>query len=181
MVQNGHLISDGLVIVDDAATPVGPATAIRVENGSLSMTNAEIAGHVTGVDIDTQATAGSGAVSLTMVTVMGGQVGIRVRAFDRGTNLQLISITSRDQTVAALEVDQLDFLDTAGHSDLSVVSGFAIDDRRTVITPAGELMVVTATTLNGNSFGEQLLQGPLSIGSDIRIASPDARWQFRPL
>jgi hypothetical protein len=60
-----------------------------------------------------------------------------------------------------------------------VLSGFAIDDRRTVITLAGRLMVVTATTLNGHSFGDQLLQGPLSIGSDIRIASPDASWQFR--
>jgi hypothetical protein len=52
-------------------------------------------------------------------------------------------------------------------------------DRRSVVTLAGELMVATRMTLNGHSFGDQLLQGPLSIGADIRIASPDARRQFR--
>jgi hypothetical protein len=179
VVQDGHLLSDGMVIDDDVTTPLAPTTAVRVENGSLSMANTEITGHAIGFDIDTQSAAGSGAITLNTATIVGGQVGIRVRAFDRGTNLQLITITGRDQTVAGLEVDQLDFLDTAGHSDLSVSSGFAIDDRRTVITPAGSSMVVTAMTLNGHSFGDQRLQGPVSIGSDIRITSPDASWQFR--
>jgi hypothetical protein len=179
LVQDGDSFVSNAVIEDDPTTPAVPATAVRVENGSLNLSFTQITGHTAGLDVDTLATAGRGRVVAGFVSIVGGDVGMRLRAFDRGTSVTFGGLDIRDQTTAALQVDGVEILDTFGPNTLSVLSGFAIDDRRTVIQPDRTELGLVRTTLNGHSYAGQVLRGPLSIGSDIRIASPDAVWGFQ--
>jgi hypothetical protein len=183
----GMLIQDGSSTFFESAIRAAPSPAvtsgIRLENGSLSLSSSELSGlSAIGLDIDTAATGGCGTVGIFDTSIVGGEIGVRARGFDRETIVTLLRTTVRDQTVAAVQYDGQNFL-ILGESfpsgnALSVRSGFALDDRRTTVTPATEFLPATGTTLNGHSYAGQVLQGPLSIGSDIRITSPEARWGF---
>jgi hypothetical protein len=180
LIQDGESVITDTTIRDDETTPATVTTGIRVDNGSLSFLVGQITGHTEiGLDLDNVAVAGRSNVAISNVAIVGGEIGIRVRGFDRNTILTLVDATVRDQTLASLQFTGAELFDTIGHSRLSVLSGFAIDDLRTVITPIAAFVVVTGVTLNGNDYSDQLLQGPLSIGSDIRITSADAQWLFR--
>jgi hypothetical protein len=180
LIQDGESVITDTTIRDDETTPATVTTGIRVDNGSLSFLVGQITGHTEiGLDLDNVAVAGRSNVAISNVAIVGGEIGIRVRGFDRNTILTLVDATVRDQTLASLQFTGAELFDTIGHSRLSVLSGFAIDDLRTVITPIAAFVVVTGVTLNGNDYSDQLLQGPLSSGSDIRITSADAQWLFR--
>jgi hypothetical protein len=186
----GVLIQDGNSFLTDSAirgepTPATPTSGIRVENGSLSLSFSELTGNsAIGLDVDTAATGSSGSVGMNTVSITGGEIGVRIRGFDRGTVVNLLVTTVRDQTVATVQLNGAELFEPSGqvgsstHNTLSVTSGFALDDERTTITPLGELFIASGFTLNGNSYTGQLLRGPLSIGSDIHITSAQASWLF---
>jgi hypothetical protein len=106
--------------------------------------------------------------------ITGGAIGIDFPGIDN--QLTLRNSIIRDQTQAALLVGNIDGvtnLGTAGNpgnNQLSVVSGFAIDDVR-----QGEnsprLIRANGTTLNGVSFDGQTIVGPAELAPFYRVAS----------
>jgi len=185
LVQDGDSILFESEIRNDAAAPSPISAGIRIENGSLSVVDSQIVGHTgIGFDVDTAATGGHGTSGVVNGVIAGGEVGVRARGFDRGTVVTLRSTIVRDQTVASVQLDGAGTLldvgerGPSGPNAFSVVTGFAIDDQRTAVTPVTGLSLVQGVSLNGHPHTGELLRGPLALGADIRIISPDALWQF---
>ncbi len=184
IMAEGSVRFTNLVIHDNEATLPAVTTGIFLGNGDVFLTGGEIIGQTTGVEVSSSADTFPAAF-LDGVSVVGGQVGVRARSQDDFAKVTVRRSTVRDQSVAAMQIEggESSFdLGTAGDpgaNTLSVVSGFALDDNRASnISPLFELLDARGTTLNGTSYTGQLLQGPLTIGSDIRIRRDDAAWQF---
>ena len=127
-----------------------------------------------GSDVDQHATLG-----IDDSTIEGGEVGVDVVGSSDGAALALTGSIVRDQTVAAVRIEGYENSYFRVEDDqLSVISGHALDDVRTEVWFAGAVVEASGTTLNGNSYGGQLIQGPADIGSDLRIASDEAWAQF---
>ena len=111
--------------------------------------------------------------------IEGGEVGIDAQGVSAGVSLLLNESTVRDQTEAAVRIDvQDDSFINLIDDELSVVSGYALDDAREEVWIGGETVGAEGTTLDGNAYDGQLIQGPVAIGADLRIVSVEAYVQF---
>jgi hypothetical protein len=136
---------------------------IAVNNGSTGLHNVQISGHDdVGISI-IRGQSDNHAAQLWAdgLEIIGGRIGIEIRGLDN----QLIVRNSiiRDQTQASLAVSNLDGRtdlgtpDDPGNNQLSVLSGFAIDDSR--FSESGRYIRAVGTTLNGVSFAGQTIDG----------------------
>ncbi len=116
------------------------------------------------------------------IEIVRGRVGISYENMDN--NFWLRSSTIRDQTEAALRcyaVDSQTDLGRAGdpgHNVLSVTSGFAIDDRRSFESGSHRYIYANGTTLNGQIFDGEAIEGPAELAPHYRITSADSGIQF---
>ena len=96
-----------------------------------------------------------------------------------GASATLTGSVVRDQSEAAVRLDAFNRDSSFFLTDnvLSVTGGHALDDVR-VKAFAAEPIDARGTTLNGNAYDGQLIQGPVEIGADLRIASSDGLVQF---
>ena len=109
-------------------------------------------------------------------------MGVRAHGFPDDNVLRMRDSVVAGQTVAAVQIEQDDsFFDLGDSGDgdgnqLSVVSGTALADLRTdpLFWPTIE---ATGTTLNGNAYAGQLIQGPTVLAPDYRIVA-DGSIQF---
>ncbi|HEU0032770.1 MAG TPA: hypothetical protein VFQ53_19195 [Kofleriaceae bacterium] len=172
-----------VVITDDEATAPAGTTGLSISNGDVTFLGGRIEGQTTGVSMFAS-TDTAPSVATDGLTIIGGQIGIGSRALGDQPVLRMRRTTVRDQTGASVTASGdegiLDLGTAAdpGQNVLSVVSGFALDDARTNTLPTGQTPNAVGTTLNGHSYAGQLLQGPLTIGSDLRIADFRNAWQF---
>jgi hypothetical protein len=111
--------------------------------------------------------------------IEGGEVGLDVHGDVDGASATLTGSVVRDQSEAAVRLDAFNRDSSFFLTDnvLSVTGGHALDDVR-VKAFAAEPIDARGTTLNGNAYDGQLIQGPVEIGADLRIASSDGLVQF---
>jgi hypothetical protein len=111
--------------------------------------------------------------------IEGGEVGLDVRGDVDGAGVSMTGSVVRDQSEAAVRLDAYNrdssFILT--ENALSVTGGYALDDVREKAF-AAEPIDARGTTLNGNAYDGQLIQGPVTLGADLRIASDDGFVQF---
>jgi hypothetical protein len=168
---------------DIEATPTVAEYGIRVSSGYLTVSNVEI----TGVDL-----VGVGAYTtvvgddydralLTMsgLVVEGGLYGVEASGSGEGVFVQMANAVIRDQSVAAFSfrgIESSGFqLDNV---ELSVSSGFALEDMRGDPEILHAVNSALSTTLNGRSYEGQLIEGPVDMPPDLRIVDNGAAVQF---
>lgn len=177
-------------IYDNEATAATSQQGIDVCWGALAASDLTIAGQdVSGIsgngcdpgDDDVESIL---AISLTRVLVEGGQFGIRTAGYaDRGILVMRSSIV-RDQTVAALSIGQdadrfrTNFLSVAEDNQLSVVSGYALEDARSITFEAVYIQA-GSVLLNGRTY-TGVVEGPADVPPDYRVLRPDSGIVFAP-
>jgi hypothetical protein len=98
--------------------------------------------------------------------------------------VHLRSSTIRGQTVAAVQVSGDSTIDLSSASTpddpnvLATVSGFAIDDRRTFVSPSHKYLNATGTKLNGVIFPTQLIDAPVSVAPYFRLSGFESGIRF---
>jgi len=171
------------VIAGNDATPRVSSTGIAVGSGDTFLFGVEITGQTdVGFFIDHARSDDQDAVVFAKgLVITGGQIGITFGGIDN--NLAVRNAIIRDQTIASLAVGNLDGLtdfgtpSDPGNNQLSVISGFAIDDSRFTESGLSHFIHATGTTLNGVSFDGQSIDGPAELAPFYRIAS-DSGIQF---
>jgi hypothetical protein len=172
-----------IVIRDDESTPQVSEVGISIDSGLTFLAGVEITGQdevglAVGHSPSDNLSAGAIGDGLR---ITGGRVGISFSGIDN--SLRIRNSIVRDQTEASLFVSNLDGVtdfgspSDPGHNELSVVSGFAIDDFRFTETP-GRYIRGTGTTLNGMSFDGQTVDGPAELAPFYRFRHGDAGIQF---
>jgi hypothetical protein len=161
--------------------PVLADVGIEIGHGRLHAIRLTVDGVRHGIDAHTIVSDFYRPVSLTIEAglIEGGEVGIDVHGNVNGAGLNLTGSVVRDQSEAAVRLDAFnrDSWFTLTESALSVTGGHALDDVREEVS-AEEPTDARGTTLNGNAYDGQLIQGPVEIGADLRIASDDGFVQF---
>jgi hypothetical protein len=177
-------------IDDNEATAATSQQGIQVCWGALTASDLTIAGQdVSGIsgngcdpgDDDVESIL---AINLTRVLVEGGQFGIRTAGYaDRGYLVMRSSIV-RDQTVAALSIGQdadryrTNYLSVAEDNELSVVSGYALEDARSMTFEAVYIQA-GSVLLNGRT-STGVAEGPVDVPPDYRVLRPGSGIVFAP-
>ncbi|TMQ11595.1 MAG: hypothetical protein E6J90_34280 [Deltaproteobacteria bacterium] len=188
----GVFLSDGTATVqnteirDDETTPQIPETGIVTVNGDVNVVGARISGQrFAGIAVSLSSFFDPGAdLTVSGTVIDGGTVGIGFGGTDELSSLHVRSSKIRGQTVAAVAVggDSTIDLSSADTPDdpnvFSTVSGFALSDGRTFVSPFHKYIDATGTRLNGVVFPTQLLDGPVSLAPYFRIASSESGIRF---
>ncbi len=176
----GISMNGGTLSFTDSAITGGDASqsGIVVTSGTLTASDVAITGQaVSGVVAAMSNNDLFGVLDLTGLLIEGGQYGVLVRGAADGGSLRLTSSTVRDQTTAAVSFAIYSWVNHAiTDSQLSVLSGFALEDVR--IVPNTSTTFVTSTTLNGNTYTGEV-QGPIAVPPDYRITN-NQTIQFSP-
>jgi hypothetical protein len=155
---------------------------VAVGNGNIGLRNIEI----TGVNVGLSVSGGGSGDNEALVfgdglVITGGSVGISCSGLDN--QLTIRNSVVRDQTQASFALSNLDGVtnfgtaEDPGNNQLSVVSGFAIDDSRITET-SGRFIRAVGTTLNGVSFAGQTIEGPAELAPFYRFAHGGSGIQF---
>lgn len=190
----GLLLEDGVFdvvsveISDDETTPATSERGVVIHNGKLTLSFTNIRGQeIAGIDA---AVLGGDESRLEaevgIVTIEGGQYGVRAHGPGRRGSLVMFDSIVNDQTVAAvsLAIEDRFILSLDGFSNhLSVLSGFALEDLRQAAGPENPLIARTTSgdplTLNGRTYTELgLVTGPVSVPPDFRILHESGSIQF---
>jgi hypothetical protein len=190
LVDNGVAIEGSIaqievgdtVIADNEATAAPSRTGIYLCEGRLTATDVTIQGQdeagINAIGCGSEYSS-SLSLSLTRLLVEGGQVGVRTSDFADGGSFLLDSSIVRDQTVAAvsLGMDDVNGMGIRGDSQLSVVSGFALEDVRA--DPRGmEYIQARGVLLNGRPYSGLLVEGTASAPPDYRVVPRSGGIQF---
>lgn len=172
------------VVRGHSAGPRVSSVGVAVSSGNTTLSNVEITGqqdtglgvfHILSDDEDA-------LVFVSSVTIVGGHFGIDLSGIDN--QLTVRGSTVRGQTVASLAISNVDGRadlgtpSSPGNNQLSVISGFVIDDTRSTESFFSRYTFATGTTLNGVSFDGQTIDGPAELAPFYRIANFDAGIQF---
>lgn len=186
-LNDGTALVQDTVIRDDETTPQVAQFGILTANGDVNVVGGRITGQsVAGIAVSLSSFSDPGAdLTVTGAVIVGGPVGIEFSGTDELSSVHLRSSTIRGQSVAAVHVSSGDStidLSSAGTPDapnvLSTISGFAIDDQRTFVSPFHKYIDATGTKLNGVIFPTQLVDGPVSVAPYFRIGSSESGIQF---
>jgi len=111
-------------------------------------------------------------------TIVGGRRGIYAHGFPDCGSLTLSSSILRDQTVASVtwDVHETCGVDLRGTNQLSVVSGYALEDLRNDV-PFEASILANGITLNGRTYTGTVV-GPADVPPDYRIQFGDGRIEF---
>jgi hypothetical protein len=165
------------VIAGNDATPRVSSMGISLGSGFADLAGIEITGQQ---DIGLSIYHGSSddqdaVVFAESLQITGGQFGIAFGGIDN--NLSVHNSIIRDQTIASVAIGSLDGSIVISNNQLSVISGFCIDDSRFTESGLSHFMHADGTTLNGVSFDGQSIEGPTELAPFYRIAS-DSGIQF---
>jgi hypothetical protein len=167
-------------ISDNEATAAASEVGISIGITELAATDVTITGQDR-IGVSGFASGGSDShmgVDLTRLLVVGGERGVSLEGFVDAGHLRMSSSRIVDQTVAAVSVGLVDLgvIDLRGGNELSVLSGFALEDVR--VTPAAFVFIEAAgILLNGRSY-TGLVEGIASVPPDYRITDRSGGIQF---
>jgi hypothetical protein len=169
------------VIRGDASVRA-PQSGVGLGSGLSFLSNVEITGMNGGLGIFHGSSDNHEAlVHASGLEIVGGLVGISIGGIDN--QLTVRNSIVRDQTVASLLVSNVDGVTNfgtasdPGNNQLSVISGFAIDDFR-FTESSGRNIRAVGTTLNGVSFAGQTISGPAELAPFYRFAHGGSGIQF---
>jgi hypothetical protein len=169
------------VIRGDASVRPGQV-GVNAGSGSTSLANVEITGVDVGLTVSHSSSDGHDAlVNANGLEIVGGVIGISFPGIDN--QLTVRNSIIRDQTQASLAVSNVDGRTdlgdafSPGNNQLSVISGFAIDDSRFTET-FGRFIRAVGTTLNGVSFASQTIAGPAELAPFYRFQHNGSGIQF---
>jgi hypothetical protein len=158
---------------DREDTPRPATTAVRIKNGTFTMTRGDITGYEVGIDGDGQAD-NVPRVSLDGATIDTERRGVFVSSSsDPGESYVAIrhcTIRGGSEIGVFVGTDVTADLGTAaspGGNKLSVSGGFALDVA--IGDNADNVVKAVGTTLNGNDYSGQTIDGPVTQGKDYRI------------
>lgn len=187
-VQVGQSTLYDPVIRGDDFTAQVSTHAITISHGDVSLVGGKLTGSKVGIEAVTTSSGGwfepHTQLVLDGTEIVGGEAGVSFSGFDGGSDLRMRRCVVRDQTVVGVRVSGYEShfdLGTAGdlgQNQLSVVSGFALEDARTDALPLWPYTDAAGTTLNGHSYAGQLILGPAQQGTDYRIVDGDGAIQF---
>jgi hypothetical protein len=197
IIANSQLIDNGIalsfndtstsvqnvVIRDDESTPRAGHVGIMAGPGGLGMADVDILGQEqVGLIIShSEADHRAAVVFADGLRITGGVLGIHFLGIDN--QLTMRNSIIRDQTQAALLVSNIDgvtnlgTVGNPGNNQLSVVSGFVIDDTRQAES-ANRYIRAHGTTLNGVSFDGQTIDGGAELAPFYRLAGSHSGIQF---
>lgn len=196
-IARSQLLDNGIGIAADSAittvrntairgndaTPRASSTGISVGSGQTSLFDVEITGQ-TDVGLLIQHAPSDNQIADVIARglhITGGLFGIAFGGIDN--HLYVRNADIRDQTIASFATDNLDGQtdfgrpSDPGNNQLSVISGFAINDGRFSESQFSRYIFAFGTTLNGVSFDGQTIDGPAELAPFYRIAS-DSGIQF---
>lgn len=175
----GYVTAHGLEVSGDPLTPLASEIGIDLANGYLFLLGGETRGQLTGISQQTSGGGGFEPVAVLSVDgheIIGGRYGIEFYGYDNGTQLGVRNSTIRDQTAASVLVRggyeshvDLGTISSPGNNALSVVSGYAIDERRSDTLYGYEWIDAHGTTLNALGYDGNSITGPARIAPDFRI------------
>ncbi len=170
-------ITSATITGDDSAPPVSQR-GIDVQNGEVVVDGGQITGQtiagirvfgLTTIDYEDHAW-----VRIHGVTIDGGPTGIAFAPFDDNSLLELRDSIVRNQTTASVAVSDdeanadLGSPTDPGGNQLSVTTGFALDDHRADVFFTS-FISAHGTTLNGVSFDGTTVSGPTASPPYYRI------------
>jgi hypothetical protein len=181
-VSNGSLRLTSSAVRDVEATPAVAEIGISIGHGWLDLSGVEMTGiDQTGIFASTSSGEFTDRATLVIddLSIQGGQYGIRASGSGDGVYTAMSNSVIQGQTAAAfsftgIEATGFEF----SNVELSVVSGFALEDMRPDPELLHQVNDALSTTLNGNSYEGQLIEGPVSIPPDLRIVDDRAAVQF---
>jgi hypothetical protein len=168
--SNATLSVTDTVIGDNEVTAAPSEHGMLLGGRQLTATDVTITGQdVAGIEASMGGDDPVMSMELASVLIEGGQVGLRFDGFVDVGSLRMSSTIVRDQTVAAVSIgaDDMGVIDLRGDNQLSVLSGFALEDAR-LSNITGSVIEAAGVTLNGNSYSG-LVQGPASVPPDYRV------------
>lgn len=183
-VSNGSLSVTDSAVRDVEATPAVTEIGVRVGHGSVALRNVEITGiDQTGIVASPTLIGGEiyqrADLDIDGLSLVGGQIGIQISGGGEGAATFMNNASIRDQTVASFSfggVESTRFRFT--NVELSVVSGYALEDLRPDPDLQNAINSALFTTLNGNSYEGQLIEGPIDVPPDFRIIDNSSGIQF---
>jgi hypothetical protein len=184
-VEDGTFELIDTLIDDDPATPAATERGVLLENGDILVGFSTIRNQaVAGVEAAVRGAATGGRLQAMIghSLIEGGQYGVHFHGPGEPGWLFMSTSVVRDQTVAALSVNAPFITDlTICCNELSVSSGFALEDMRTQpgTDPifAGGVEPYGTTLVNGTTFSG-VVQGPVSLPPHYRILSEGGAIQF---
>jgi len=182
-VMIGHITLTDPVIRDDELTPQVSSYGLQIHHGNVTVIGGRIGAALTGIDLYGSFSGNFFSPFSDLVTdgteIIGGRVGIDFSGYDSDSDLTVRRTIVRDQTVAAVRVRGYDsYFDlgtsvSPGENALSVVSGHALhDDRNDSLN--FHYLDARGTTLNGNSYTGQTIEGPAEQGMDYLVNAAGA-------
>jgi len=171
----GMITLSELEIADNEATLQASEVGIRILSGRATVSDALISG---------QDQRGFQAlsffdrpfnVSLERLDIAGGEIGVESSGASDDNFLGMRDCVVHDQTVASLSVDNDESLfdfgndGLGGGNQLSVSSGIAFQDLRDDPFISFRTISAQGMTLNGNSYENQLIEGPVDGAPDYFI------------
>jgi hypothetical protein len=161
------------MIHGDASVRAGQF-GVAVGSGFHILANVEITGVDFGLSVSHGSSDNHEALAFASgLEIVGGLIGISFSGIDN--QLTVRNSIVRDQTLASLAVSNVDGVTNfgtasdPGNNQLSVISGFAIDDSR-FTESSGRNIRAVGTTLNGVSFAGQTIEGPAELAPFYRFA-----------
>jgi hypothetical protein len=183
LLIGGGLLLEDTLIADDEATVAASERGVYVGSGDVLAIDVTIRGQdLAGIEAYRPSCCENTdrlAVDLDGALIEGGQMGVQVHGTVDSGHLTMRSSIVRDQTVAAVSIAMEDgtLFDLSGDNQLSVVSGFALEDLR-LDNSLGFIVEAAGITLNGRSYAGQRVQGPASVPPDYRIVDDRGAIQF---
>jgi hypothetical protein len=181
-VQAGTLEVTDSDIVGDDSTPRPSEWGILMQWGLIETIGLTISGQERGgieVTFDNPPPNTFSKLELRDSVIDGGERGIYGHGPGFGMTLYLQSTIVRNQTVAALSwaIGQPSAVIISGTNQLSVLSGFALEDLRTDVSSFEGAIQAAGLTLNGHTYSG-LVEGPVSVPPDYRILSDEGAILF---
>jgi hypothetical protein len=183
-VSNGSLRVTDSAVRDVEATPAVAEVGIRVGHGEVGLRNVEMTGiDQTGIIAEPSLIGGEiyqrATLNIDGLSIVGGQIGIRISGGGEGAATFMNNSSIRDQTIASFRFSGLESTRFSfSNVELSVVSGFALEDLRPDPDLQNAVNSALFTTLNGNSYQGQLIEGPIDVPPDFRIVDNSSAIQF---
>lgn len=180
-VPIGTAVVTNTSISDNEATLAASEVGIGLGNAEFTATDVTITGQDR-IGLSGFGPGGGGethmGVDLERLVVVGGERGVSLDGFVDAGHLRMQSSRILDQTVAAVSVGLVDLgvIDLRGGNELSVLSGFALEDVR--VTPVGFVFIEAAgILLNGRTY-TGLVEGIASVPPDYRVTDRSGGIQF---